>query len=50
MLNFSNKVCLLCFKDVHDLDYYYEYNYYDGAYLEQQAAEVSARACVCVVP
>ena len=37
-------------QDAHDLDYYYEYNYYDGAYMEQAAAEVSVcvRACVCV--
>lgn len=30
-------------KDSHDLDYYYEYNYYDGAYMDQMHAETQAK-------
>ena len=30
------------------MDYYYEYNYYDGAYMDQMHAEVCVCVCVCV--
>ena len=37
-------------KDSHDLDYYYEYNYYDGAYMDQMHAEVCSNDLISILP